>query len=413
MLKSRNVVIIFVLNYVVLVFVSAFIEIYTINSKARDVVETMRTAADMALDQTQSIDEYLTSANSSGYQISVPDKSGAGFIKSDVYTAMLGIDTSTPGGKEQVFDRLYNNNDFKMVASRASVMKTPVKYWDSPSTNRFLWYYMPTVNVVGNEIFPVELVDSKLRVENANGVKLTSSWSSTILSAYGVDKKMKKSGDKDYYNTPLAYGVTYLNEELLSRLFVNNMDNLMRYKYTSENLNTPEGGNGLLRGSTYSNRINSSEVALAEAGNIINNGSFSFVRGTRVSTSGSTDAFNGVVPQIQYKVIDMYDSKNDRVLKYLFGSNTNGFNSKAEYLKSLDSSRINPVTNRPWDKKPFVVAKVTFYADIYVPYFTLVFRDFASKLNSGGNNFIDIKDTGTNADGSRTISYTRFFAVSP
>lgn len=412
MLKARNIVIIFVLNYLAIVVVSAFLELSVINSKAREVMDTIRTAGDMSLEQTQAIDEYLTKSSSGGYQITTADKNGNGFIKSDVYTAMLGIDTTTPSGKEQVFNYLYNNNDFKMLAKRAGIMKTPIKYWDSPAHNNFLWYYMPTVAVVGTEMLPEETVNNHLRVENSSGAKLNSDWSSVVMKAYGVDKTKKLSNGVEYYNTPLAYGVTYLNEDLLTRLFVNNMDMLMRYKY-DENLNTSEGGNGVLEGSTYHTRISESSKDATRDGNVINNGIFSFVRHQEYSTSANTTAFEGVRPEIQYKVIDMYDSDNDRLLKYLFGANTDGYSSKAEYLKSLDSSRINPVTNSPWSSKPIVVAKVTFYADVYVPYFSLIFRDFSSALGDQTNNFIDIKDAGTNPDGSRRIAYTRFFAVTP
>lgn len=412
MTKARNIVIIFVLNYLAIVAVSAFLEMNVINSKAREVMETITTAADMSLEQTQAIDEYLSKASSKGYQLTTPDKHGNGFIKSDVYSAMLGIDTSTPTGKEQVFNKLYNNNDFKMLAKRAGVMKTPIKYWDSPAYNTFLWYYMPTVSAVGTEIIPEETTKNFLRVENSHGVKLNSEWSTAIMKAYGVDKAKKLSNNVEYYNTPLAYGVTYLNEDLLSRLFVNNMDMLMRYKYEAD-LNTPEGGNGILEGATYHSRITRESKDAIKDSNVINNGIFSFARHRSIDTGANTTAFEGVKPQIQYKLIDMYDADNDRLLKYLFGSNTDGYSSKAEYLKSLDTARINPVTNRPWDTKPFVVAKVTFYADVYVPYFSFIFRDLSSALGDETTNFIDIKDEGTNPDGSRRISYTRFFAVTP
>lgn len=412
MFKARNIIIIFVLNYLALVVVSAFIELSVINSKAREVMETIRTAADMSLEQTQAIDEYLSKSNTGGYQISVPDKHGNGFIKSDVYSAMLGIDTSTPTGKDQVFDYLYNNNEFKMLAKRAGVMKTPIKYWDSPAHNRFIWYYMPTIAVVGTEILPESTVNNFLRVESSEGLKLNSDWSRTIMEAYGVDKAQKLSNNIPYYNTPLAYGVTYLNEDLLSRLFVNNVDMLMRYKY-EEDLNTAEGGNGVLEGATFYDRITDESRKVLDDSNVINNGVFSFVRHQSYDTGANTVAYEGVKPQIQYKLVDMYNPANDRLLKYLFGANTEGYPTKAEYLKSLDSNRINPVTNRPWDSKPIVVAKVTFYADVYIPYFSFVFRDFSSAMSTAENNFIDIKDEGTNPDGSRRISYTRLFAVTP
>ena len=184
----------------------------------------------------------------------------------------------------------------------------------------------------------------------------------------------------------------------------------MRVKYEGKNLKTPEGGNGVLKGQTYKDRLTDT---LQEA-NPVNNGTFTFLRGKKVSSNPLVEAFEGVKPQVVYKVLDMYDSSNDAVLSRLFGADKHGFATKADYLKSLDTDVLNPVNNRPFDKKPIVVAKVTFYADVVIPYYTLIMRDLRSAFGSADMNLIDITDgEGKGAFGSKRISYTKFFAVTP
>lgn len=409
MLKARNVIIILVINYMFMIFVSAIVELHAIANKAKELQSLIRTAGDMALEQSQLVDEVMAYGGRESAKIIMPSADGNGFVQEDLFAGVFGLDSSVDTNGEKIFNKLYNNNDFKMLASRTSAIKRPVKYWNATKTG-FDWYYIPTIAMMGLDILPNDEYPNAIRgVKDSAGRYVDESLANEILSAYDLDSHVKESGGKQYYNTPLNIGITYINEDLLSTLFINNLDMLMRYKY-EENLNTEKGGNGILKGETYSNKIKGDLSKY----NSINNGSFTILRGTQKMTSPRVKAFEGVKPTIVYKVIDMYDSKNDPLLIALFGAEKGGYPTKAEYLKSLDQDVINPATGQPYTSKPIVVARVTFYVDVIIPYFTLIARELRGSLGEGDNNFLEIvPEKPGGVEGTRRIAYTRYFAVIP
>jgi hypothetical protein len=404
-MKIRNIIIILVLNYLTLLIVSSIIELAALSTKAENVQMTMRTAADMALEQTQVIDEYMAYNGRAAYSLKMPSSYGTGFIPVDMFEGVYGLNSTQDGKKKEIFETLYNN-DFKMLALRLAPMKKPVRYWNIARTN-FVWYYAPSVAMMGRNMLPRER--SIDEITDLYGNAIPQSLANEIFSVYGYDPYVKTSGGKEYYNTPVNLGITYLNEELLGTLFMNNIDLLMRQKYKA-NLNTPEGGNGVLTGSTYVASIKGD----LSAQNPINNGEFTVLRGTQKPAVLSVKSFLGVKPQVLYKVIDMYDSANDNLLIELLGPNKGGFGTKAEYLKDLDKDTRNPATNSPYTTKPFVVAKVTFYLDVIIPYYTLLMRELRANVGNTDSNFIDLQDEKkSGVGGTKRISYTRYFSITP
>lgn len=408
-MRARNIVLIFIVNYVLMLFVSAVWEISVINERAKTLQTYMSTASDMALQQTQMVDDILANTSEDNTQsIMMPKANGDGFTKIPTLQGLFNIDVNSDFSREVAFNELYSNNGLNDVAMRTGAIRTPVRYTDE-TTGITNWYYLPKVAMMGTDV----LVDSKATklVKNAQGDYVSQALSNKILSDYGLTESERVSGDSTYFISPLNIGITYLNEDLLSRLFTNNMDLLMRAKYQGQNLKEAKGGNGVLKGQTYANRVKG-ELA---GSNPVNNGSFTFLRGKRVDSNSLVEAFEGVKPQVIYKVLDMYDSKNDAILSRLFGADKHGFASKAEYLKSLDTDVLNPVNNQPFTKKPIVVAKVTFYADVVIPYYTLIMRDFRSTLGlEDDKNMLEITDgNGKGEHGTKRVSYTKFFAVTP
>ena len=61
MLKARNILLIFILNYFAILLVCCLLEIIFITNNAQEAQLLMRTAADMALEQIQATDDYFTS----------------------------------------------------------------------------------------------------------------------------------------------------------------------------------------------------------------------------------------------------------------------------------------------------------------------------------------------------------------
>jgi hypothetical protein len=395
-----------------MVVVSGLLELHVLSQKAKDVQLLVRTAGDMALDQSQVLDDFMSYDGRESYKLKMPSADGGGFVSYDLFGGVYGLDSTVETNKEPIFLKLYDNNDFKMLASRTNAMRRPVKYWNASKTG-FEWYYIPRITMMGLDILPSG--QSVRGVKDASGQFVSEAFAAEILSAYDLDSHTKYSGGKEYFNTPLNIGVTYLNEELLSTLFVNNMDLMMRLKY-DKNLNSEDGGDGILKGTTYSDKVKGT----LSTQNPINNGNFSILRGTQNASSPTVKSFSGVKPLIVYKVIDMYDSDNDDMLVSLFGANKsdaetgNTYTSKAEYLKAIDEDVKNPVNGMPYSTKPIIVAKVTFYADVVIPYFSLIAREMRANLGDGTNNFVELLPEKTDgAEGTRRLAYTRYFAVTP
>lgn len=408
MLRLRNILLILVIQYALLVMVSGYVEIHALSGKAQELQSIIRTAADMALEQSQIVDDIFTSGGSETYTISMPRSDGYGFMDIDMFAGLYGVSSLDENNREQIFHRLYNNDDFKSLASRLGAIRRPVRFWNY-ARNGLSWYYIPTVSMVGLDILPN---DPNLRmIRDANGNPVPEAFAQELYSTYGLNTAKKISGGKEYYLTPISVGITYINPDLLGALFMNNLDLLMRQKYET-NLNTPEGGNGVLKGSTYSHLVRG-DLSLY---NPINNGSFTILRGSKRMSDPQVVSYNGITPKIEYKVIDMYDPVNDDLLVRLFGANKGGYPTKAEYLKSLDQNVLNPATMQPYKSKPVVVAKVSFYVDVIVPYFSLVFREMRGTFGDGDMNFLDVKPDDTSVkgiEGVRRVVYTRYFAVTP
>lgn len=408
-MKARNILIILAVQYLLIVFLSGVLELMVIGQRAKEVKSVLMSSADMALEQIQLVDDFLGYGNNDSLLVSFPSRNGTGFVKEDLFLATTGFDSRNDHSKMDIFNYLYNSptsNDLRILANRASGVRIPVRYWNG--FGGMSWYTIPALSLMGTDLFGAG--SKALSVKDAQGSPVANDKAASLYEAYGLNSITRLSGDEEYYNTPLNTGVTYLNKDLLSKLFINNVDHMMREKYSTQNLNSPEGGNGILVGSTY----NTEQLKDMSTYNPINNGSFSVLRGTEFINNASVSTFTGVTPTVEYKVIDMYDPANDNMLSILFGGNKGSFPTKARYLWDLDKHINNPITNAPYTSKPIVVAKVTFYLDVVIPYFSLTNREFRKTFNDGEHMF-DIQPTAedTNIDGARRISYTRFFAVTP
>ena len=115
--------------------------------------------------------------------------------------------------------------------------------------------------------------------------------------------------------------------------------------------------------------------------------------------------FNGTGCDIEYKVVDMYNYNNEDLLVYVFGSFKNGLPTKVDYLRAIGSTNINPDTGLPYPERNIVIAKITFKADILVPYSTPIMKFLSQYGRPESQGFLD--------RGSNTFEYTTFFAVTP
>jgi hypothetical protein len=419
---------VFIINYLILTVLCAFSELFFVADVAKDVQTMVRTAADMALEQAQATDDFFikdygyNTDGANGYTIKMA-KNGT-FEDVPMYQGLYGINTSIQGNKEVVFNKLYNTSDFKAKAKSFSSIKSSLAYYNT-SRNGLLWYKFPKITQVGLDVTGT---DASLRTATtASGGSVSSSVSEGIIALYNFNEAKRQGYDYttgssvDYFITPISLGITYVNSDLVNQLFLNNMDLLMRAKYqkSGTSLNTEAGGKGILKGSTWVDCITDTSL---NSYNPINNGKFTLVRGTTKDNNNGFITYNGIEPKIEYKVIDMYDSANDDILVMLFGANKvaddgKRFSTKAEYLKYLDKDLVDLATGVSPTTKYISVAKITFYADVLIPYQTIPIRDFRGNIDSSTGNYLDITHKGTSGvvgfSGNDCYSYTRYFAVAP
>lgn len=301
-----------------------------------------------------------------------------------------------------------------------------------------------------------------------------------VALANGFRTSKKESaiyGGGSYFVTPLSLGLTYLDNDLLSYCFINNMDLLMRTKYIDRSTTsagklqtmtfTEKGaGQGLPAELGLNQYTTVQQEAIIKNYNVINNGNFALVKGKYDSYGDFKSSMKETTStEITYMIIDMYNNTGDAeqkkatetILKQIFSAYKGGKigdkaassvgeqSSVSNYLKAI-STDTDTITGAPLEHKYIVVAKIDFYADIIVPYTSSVFRDFAlrydSKTNLEGtairshgtynditgagqvadNNFLNIGYTerkGTvgerisDVTGNTMYHYTTYFAVAP
>lgn len=426
--SCRNIIIVFILNYLALIGVCAFSELYFVADTAQEVQVMVRTAADMALEQAQATDDFFVKSGGyntdgdNGYNIKM-EKNGS-FVDVPLYQGLYGINTEVVGNKERIFNELYNTSDFKNKAKMFSSIKGSISYYNASKTG-LLWYKFPKIAQVGLDVTGRD--SSITTATTPSGGSVSGEVSNGIINLYRFNNAKRLGFDYntgnvvEYFMTPISLGITYINSDLLNQLFLNNMDLLMRAKYDKGgiSLDSEDGGNGVYKGYTWADEITDTSL---NSYNPINNGKFTLVRGATKDVNNGFKTYNGIEPKIEYKVIDMYDSSNDNVLIMLFGANKTAddgrsFSSKAEYLKYLDKDKIDHATGMAYQNKYISVAKVTFYADIIVPYSTLPIRDFRANIDGDTKNFVDVRHEVTTGvkgfSGNDCYSYTRYFAVAP
>lgn len=453
MFKARNIMIIFALNYLLILLVCCILEIIFISNHAQDAQLLMRTAADMALEQVQATDDFFVTGggyllnNEDGYKLTV--NTGTQFEAVNLFPAFTGI-SNNKDNVGQMYKKLYGgdkmSNFIKASKSPTSVGSdvSPV-YGDvlslsfvggaieelqgvtvtvngdefsinpTTSTLHTNWYYIPKLYQMGiSDVLNYESeADSSIK-------ELHMPWGEGDDIAYlknmyelNVSEKLAyiegSSEPISYYLTPISLGVTYINEELLQALFINNLDLLMRCKYMQNDeydLTAKQYGAGVLKGEFYPELVDTESL---EEFNPINNGLFTLLRGKEISGTGeNAKLYQGTVkPKVEYIVLDMYEDNatNNEMLRQILGprfsknteyfdnpSHTQQFSGKTitgKLLKDMDVDSIQMLKDitgtdaEILEHKPIVIAKVTFYADFIIPYSTVSLREMRGREVDG------------------------------
>lgn len=425
MLKAKNIIILFCLNYILVVIASLFIESAMLSNKATEMQSMIQTAADMALEQLQVSDDFFIQDNSyygetrvNEYKVKMPSDTEGKFKTVNMFKALTG-----ETDKVEIYKKMFVADDFNAWLGTASKVKVMAADFSSGGIN---WYFVPTVWQMGYSDLNMNLIANgdMHKIKAVSGSNKIGGDTAALLSPEGFAQDynwLRIERPSGYCLSPIALGVTYINKEYLQELFINNMDLLMRSQYSGLEL-----GDGIAKGSTYSSWVDNTSLAYY---NPINNGKFTLLRGTRETHNVdgiNVSTYSGIrQPDIEYKVIDMYDSLNDDLLLTLFGSTANE-------LKS-DARRYLPNGAVAADGR-IVVAKVTLYANVVVPYESLVIRELRGMADASGSidtlelgvatdagvernngkwNFLDVNIWNTNDPSDYCYEYTTYFAVTP
>lgn len=487
--RYKHIITMIILTYATSLILSGFIESLYMYEKVSQLNFIMRTAGDMALEQTQITDDFFKPNDSfvvkdrladadnqhKDFKIKVPSMTNAKFEEANLYQEYTGIDVTSANAKSAIYDRLYSadGSAFKQELDRTdpdALTKEKIKKIKTPiininSAGGLDTIFIPTLAQMGianTGTYKEQKEDDKRGITGNFSKYITSSdlqgMNKDLQKGYELDRVTKMSeldrNDIDYYLTPLSLGITYLDKDLLQLLFINNVNLLMRAKYSD---NMAKGGSeyigrGILRGQTFADVVDNSAGGIDT--NYINNGVISVEVGSPSPGHGKlrqgSSKPNEKV-EVRYKVIDMYNNENERILKEVLGvipqTQLNDFHvSKyGDYYKALDLKDRQNGTTVTQLTKPIVVAEVKFKLNTIIPYSTLGMRELrAYSIPNGAGvrprnllnineshynttkNYLDMRPMQINGtltpslqasgrphDGPRLVEYTRLFAITP
>lgn len=456
MLKARNCLAAFVITYVTIMLLSIFIEAFHIKSVADDVNMTVRMASKMSLRQAQSLDEGWSDTTSNLYMWNTADVLGDMKIKvaentgstSYVEKPVLNYAFTAPtASAETKYGKLFGTRDFMHWVESVGCRPTQTfinisddvfdgkDYIQIPKVMRMGVDFLKDNAIKGSgSVYMQSSFVAQSRCFNGLGTNMsiptpaelffspiTKTDFYDVYDMYNIEKtnKMGSGGaGGSYYVTPANLGLTYVNEELVSLLFLNNMDLIMRANLDGE-LNDYNGIPTNTLTSTQDDEI----ATMSDT--CIHNGKWAFQKGTKISNANgllgyandvsteyrASDAFNRYSNvDVEYKVIDMYDSANDEILISLFGKDSQALKDSDT---QIDTAKYyeEGIMQRPATRE-IIVALCTFKVDVYVPYMMPTMRDWAMIFNDGygtDENFVDLKRTDT--DNGTRYEYTTMFVV--
>lgn len=427
MFKPRYVLVWCSISMVLLMFVSLSFEQYFVQIVGQQVNNYVSLAADMALINSQTVDDFFTDEmyGSTDANVAVSDINGrsssspvlkilAQSNSSDNayttyssifnwYPETLSIVSTGDDFRDEVFDKLFtSNDDFKDWCENIGYKVTMPAYY-STGTSTFGsegWVNVPKLSRMGvwngASTLPAGTEDMTL----VNYAIRTNEWTQPKQKGYYGN----------YYLTPASCGLTYVNRDLVGELFVNNMDLLMRSKFDG-NLSEYNGLN--VTPFVHENEDNAIDY------DIINNGLWSFAKGT----SKNVD--------VEYMLVDVFDDANDPIIEKIYGGATILNSATDEYepdgvmtaekLRERGSGlmQANSVGSlEKADSCNIIVAKVTFNADVIVRYRTALFSQWRGKYDNGSlTNFGDLvrnypsQSKYEGCTDSSDYEYTTYFAV--
>jgi hypothetical protein len=409
MLRTRNIILILVFNYLIIMLVSVFVEAGAVQAKAREANALIRIAADMALQNVLATDDFFVEGSNQPMRMST-DTGGTQFAPVNPFTHVF------PGTMEQVHQTMFGpgNTRFQNVAAQSSAIRTPMFYQG--------WHSIPSLAQMGLPTFSgsnqAALIFGTMVPEMVAGYRYdTTHHTSDIIGSY--------------FFSPLALGVTYIDQDMLDFYFANNMDLLMRARYNHvDDGFDARGRQGIHRGSGFASSpfyaLHNQTAApmINHLNRVVNNGSWSYLRGEFGDGHGLNGRGfdNGHPAQIRYKLVDLNNANNDAILRLVFGGNT----TRAGLI-GVSTTFSHPqyaAVGVGASSFPMIIAEVTFTAELFIPLDTMVIRGWRLTdpgIGVGGmnNNTLNLQQVNAaggavnGPNGGIMYNYTTYFAVLP
>lgn len=445
MLKPRYLLIWVVISFILLFCACWGIEMASIPSEASQLDTIINIASDMALQGGQGIDDFFVSTNtlddssSSGsivdyevgtanpLQIWVQDS-----INDSSYTCYNNIfkvykptksifhtGVTLEESKGSVFDVLYNTDNLREFAKNTIKVTIDIPYIDGDT---IIWVTVPKIALMGSEMVFEDEDNYKSLISGLSDIYDTYSvaygWKALEQNSYTVTEKTGYNGV--YYLTPSKLGISYVNKDLVEFLYQNNIDLLMRAKFsTGDGGDDIRVGNGLVdyqfvpQSDVVVSNIENVNNSVTGGADVVNNGTFAICK----SESN--------VSKVEYMTIDLYDSQYDDIIEQLYGAGVDKIETvgssyfstpyvmTAEKLKG--KSTATDINGNKLEHSYVTVAKVTFTADVIVPYKTGTFIVWRSVYDDSANNYDELVHKIEGRDSGMTEStkyeYTRYYCV--
>lgn len=454
MLKFRNMLIIIVCSYVIMVLALLMAERSHVVQASSNAYTTISLAADLALSQAAASDEFfndktgLTNYNDIGQNKLYATKGVTSvrtnncknntlsytYTDENIFHLVYNLDKSDTDSsrvlnerKKKLYKDMYARSDSMLnqpaFIQEVAKITTPIGKVDVPNIARIglmdpdlgLSSSTKLREIVGNEY--VAKTGMGFHTDKTNyttGYNTNTDWLGLFSIAKAIDSYAESQNPATYndyyYLAPTNVGITYLDPYILQTAFVSNMDLLMRAESvaaTDDEGNTTGGVlsdlnfgiplvNDTKNGEGTAYALTASEWATVIDQNIITDGTFSFVKG-HLGDNGSTRGWTGGITKSSKSILPTIEYK---VINMSDPANMSlvrlavGIPAGVDYDTWLDEIgvQMQPGSSVREDKY-IVVAKVTFYADIIVSYSNTITREYYSMYADRPTNdkFFSIK----------------------
>lgn len=440
-MKARNLLWITVINIFLILMVSVLMEYTDLNSRFKQLENTVSTATDTALLTSTASEEFFSSkfasemtSHSAGNitgTIKVYSSSGNCWVSGELYKMAYFYSKNNrfPSSQgeyntsvkdmttDDIYTWLFGNTG--SVYNKYSWANSKTKLWNSTKwngigtdrtpTENFKAYYNAIGKLMTSEAYVKVKSGSSYDVKpltiptltqmglhlddtlngNGNGGNITNDYLSSVTH---FGKANNNIADTLYYLTPYSLGVTYVPTEVFKPAFIAHLDQLVRYesvKHTvtsDSDINDFKSSTGCISTEVYTGGTTNAFHTDTSTTNIINDGEIEYDLET-------------VKVKVDYFLVDFYDNANWIIVNRIEGSTSqynaagnvavnrsNKLKNLPERLKAKDTS--NSLSENSGKR---IVAKVSVKIKIHIPYKSSILQWFRQMNDTDGSNHYDIR----------------------